>query len=296
MNNEMQVVRENHIQTAADIRANVNRIQEVMKSVMKGPSKENPEGVHYGVIPGTNKPTLYKPGAEVLATTFRLAPEYLITDLSGPDFVKYRVTARLVHQTTRIVMGDGVGSCSSLEEKYKWRRPVCDKEYDMTPDNMRRIKFAKYNNRIYENKQIRTEPADIDNTVLKMACKRAFVAAVLNVTAASDIFTQDIEDLPEELRNVDDDRPAAPAQTARAAKSTYTDQKFKELLPQWQKLVNDNKKTAEQIIAMVSSKVELTDGQKAAIRNLENIKPKPETKSEQSTDEWLGEFEGENQQ
>jgi hypothetical protein len=33
-----------------------------------------------------------------------------------------------------------------------------------------------------------------------MACKRAQVAMTLNVTAASDIFTQDIEDLPEELR------------------------------------------------------------------------------------------------
>jgi hypothetical protein len=33
-----------------------------------------------------------------------------------------------------------------------------------------------------------------------MACKRAMIAMTLNVTAASDIFTQDIEDLPEELR------------------------------------------------------------------------------------------------
>lgn len=33
------------------------------------------------------------------------------------------------------------------------------------------------------------------NTVLKMADKRALVAAVLNATAASDIFTQDLEDL-----------------------------------------------------------------------------------------------------
>jgi hypothetical protein len=33
-----------------------------------------------------------------------------------------------------------------------------------------------------------------------MACKRAMIAMTLNVTAAPDIFTQDIEDLPEELR------------------------------------------------------------------------------------------------
>jgi hypothetical protein len=46
-------------------------------------------------------------------------------------------------------------------------------------------------------------PADEYNTVLKMANKRSLVAAVLNVTAASDIFTQDLEDTVEE-------RPARP--------------------------------------------------------------------------------------
>ena len=38
---------------------------------------------------------------------------------------------------------------------------------------------------------------DIRNTILKMAEKRAFVSAVLIATGASDIFTQDIEDIPE---------------------------------------------------------------------------------------------------
>ena len=38
-------------------------------------------------------------------------------------------------------------------------------------------------------------PADCYNTVLKMAKKRALVDAVLTATAASDIFTQDLEDI-----------------------------------------------------------------------------------------------------
>ncbi len=42
-------------------------------------------------------------------------------------------------------------------------------------------------------------PADVYNTALKIATKRAFVHAVLNTTAASDMFTQDIEDLPVEV-------------------------------------------------------------------------------------------------
>ena len=40
--------------------------------------------------------------------------------------------------------------------------------------------------------------ADVANTVLKMAKKRAMVDGILTVTGASDIFTQDIEELPKE--------------------------------------------------------------------------------------------------
>ena len=39
------------------------------------------------------------------------------------------------------------------------------------------------------------DPSDLDNTILKMGCKRSLVAAILNGTAASDCFTQDLEDL-----------------------------------------------------------------------------------------------------
>ena len=42
-----------------------------------------------------------------------------------------------------------------------------------------------------------TDPADYWNTVHKIACKRADVMAAISTLAASDIFTQDIEDSPE---------------------------------------------------------------------------------------------------
>jgi hypothetical protein len=51
-----------------------------------------------------------------------------------------------------------------------------------------------------ESMQVRTEPADLANTILKMASKRAKIAMTLNVTAASDAFTQDAEDVSERLR------------------------------------------------------------------------------------------------
>jgi cytoskeletal protein RodZ len=58
-----------------------------------------------------------------------------------------------------------------------------------------------------EDQQIRTEPMDLDNTVLKMACKRALIHATRTGTAASDVFAQDLEDLPEHLRAVAQEEP-----------------------------------------------------------------------------------------
>jgi hypothetical protein len=181
---------ETHRFSAVEIRQRVNLVQEVMQGVMK-------RDTHYGTIPGTPKPTLYKPGAEVLCVTFRIAQEYRIEDLSVEGVARYRITCVGRHQITGLALGEGVGECSSGEEKYKWRGAACQAELDATPENLRRKKYYKNGNSV---DQVRTEPADLANTILKMACKRAMIAMTLNVTAASDIFTQDIEDLPEELR------------------------------------------------------------------------------------------------
>ncbi len=56
--------------------------------------------------------------------------------------------------------------------------------------------------------QIRTESADLVNTILKMGHKRAYVHGVIMATGASSIFTQDVEDLPEEMREAGDEQPA----------------------------------------------------------------------------------------
>lgn len=187
----------------ADVVARVRRIQEVMQSVMIGPRTENGralDGIHYGVIPGTPKPTLYQPGAELLCTTFRIAPVPQVEDISTADSVRYRVVMRAVSQTTGESLGEGVGECSSDETKYRWCRPVCDQEWEETPVDQRREKWMKGKNGPYKAKQVRTSPADIANTVLKMAYKRALISMTRIALACSDIFAQDLEDLPENVR------------------------------------------------------------------------------------------------
>lgn len=179
--------------TAVEIKAQVQVIQQVMAAVMK-------EGHHYGTLPGTPKPTLYKPGSEKILTTFHIGVDPSgdsVTDLSTGDEIRYRVAARGFCQQSGILLGVGIGECSSNEEKYKWRRPVCDEEFNETPEDRRREVWKNIRGKIEKLKQIRTQPSDVANTILKMAKKRAQIDMTLTVTAASDVFDQDLEDLPD---------------------------------------------------------------------------------------------------
>jgi hypothetical protein len=176
----------------ASLRAQIQLIQQAMSEVMI-------EGTHYGKIPGTPKPSLWKSGAEVLCAMFRIAPMFLTEDLSTPDCVRYRVRCVGRHQTSGIDLGEGVGECSSDEAKFRWRAPVCDEEFAATPADRRREKWMRGGSGAYVQKQVRVDCADVANTVLKIGAKRAHIAMVLNVLAASDCFAQDLEDLPDGL-------------------------------------------------------------------------------------------------
>lgn len=250
----------------ADLIQHVAVVQEVIRAVMK-------PDVHYGTIPGTPKPTLYKAGAEVLCMVFRVADTYVVEDLSTEDIIRYRVNCIGTHQTTGIVLGSGQGEASSGEEKYKWRKAICQEEYDDTPANLRRSKFKRGKGGThYKELQVRTESSDLANTVLKMANKRAKMAMTLNVTAASDCFSQDLEDMDDALRDHltrhgDDMPPANGASTAPPAeKPAYSDEAFAKNLPIWRGLIESGKKTAEAVIKNVSLLATMTDEQMAMVR------------------------------
>ena len=184
--------------TAPEMRARVQRIQEVMKSVMK-------EGVHFGKIPGTPKETLYKPGSEVLLTTFQIAVVPEVEDLSYGGEIRYRAHVKGIHQPEHgTVIGVGLGECSSLEEKYRWRRATGPKEFEAADPERKRIKYGLDREQRpwqeYTVEQVRIEPADVANTILKMAKKRGQIDLCLTGLAASDVFAQDLEDMDEQTR------------------------------------------------------------------------------------------------
>jgi len=180
--------------SAVEVKAQVQVIQEILKGVMI-------KDVHYGIIPGTPKPTLYKPGSEKILATFHIAADpRVIEDLSTEDEIRYRVKVYGVSYDGIDIFGVGIGECSSSEEKYKWRRPVCDEEFNEAPEDRKRAVWKRGKEKNYQQKQVRTNPADVANTILKMAKKRAQIDMTLTSTAASDVFEQDLEDMPEEIR------------------------------------------------------------------------------------------------
>lgn len=188
--------------TCRDLLVHVALIQDVMKAVMKS-------GEHYGVIPGCgDKPTLLQPGAQKLALTFRLAPKVIEREEKETgEHLECVLTIALLTRNGQII-AEGIGSCSTKENKYRYRwentqRPVPG-EYWKTrnsaliggPDySTRKIKGSWF---IFHRVE-HDNPTDYYNTVRKMAFKRAMVHAVLQGTAASDIFTQDVEDMRELL-------------------------------------------------------------------------------------------------
>lgn len=179
--------------SVADIRKRTRAIQEVMKGVMK-------EGTHYGTIPGTPKPSLWKAGAEVLCMTFRLAP-ILESRVVGDE-----PEAEWTYTATKRDGSTVSGCCIGFFEV----EATCTVQ-GLTGEVLSRCS-ARCNNR--EGKYRSANAFDIRNTILKMAEKRAFVSAALMATGASDLFTQDIEDLPESLG-----KPIAPFPTPNGVQS-----------------------------------------------------------------------------
>lgn len=200
--------------SVSEIVGKVTKVKQIAAEVMR-------DGTHFGTIPGTQKPTLYKAGAEILCLTFRLAPKYAgeqsPIDL-GKGHREYIVRCELYHIVSGAFFGAGVGSCSTMESKYRYRPgPVAATGKGVPPTywDLRNSDPAKAQESLggkgFVARKIdgtwqvaragetieNPNPADCYNTVLKIAAKRAYVDAVLKATAASEVYTQDLEDTVE---------------------------------------------------------------------------------------------------
>lgn len=140
------------------------KIQDVLEKIdmfRKLIHKTLTKGSDYGIIPGTHKPTLLKPGAEKIQRLLEVDTDFdvikQIEDYDG-GFFAYHIKCRVIKNGKTTTTG--LGSCNSREKKYR-----------------------------------NQDPCTIQNTCLKMAKKRALVDAIISFASLSDVFTQDIEDI-----------------------------------------------------------------------------------------------------
>ena len=176
--------------TIAEMKSQIILIQECLRSLMV---KET----HYGQVPGCgDKPVLLKPGAELILALFHIAADPKIEEFSDGFDTRFRIISSGIHTPSGKIVGFGVGEASTSEKKYKWRAAVCHEEWEDTPEERRQIAYIRnYKTKQIERvEQVRQNPADIINTVLKMARKRSIVDLCLSTTACSDIFAQDMDD------------------------------------------------------------------------------------------------------
>lgn len=195
------------------------------------------EDEDFGLIPGTQKPTLLKPGAEKLALAYGLTGrfDHHLTYGHSEDEPPITVVVDCYlhlggHDGPAIAQG--MGMASSFEKRYRWRKggrvcPDCGKEgviytkgrggqwwhpTDAKPAGGCGANFPKDDARLADQSTADVEnpdPFELGNTLLKMAEKRAYVDAVLRATASSGLFSQDMEDM-DDHRQMPDERPPAP--------------------------------------------------------------------------------------
>jgi hypothetical protein len=202
--------------TPEALRAEVERERALREVVIEYYRSNLKEGHHYYTLPGQRKPALSKEGALNICSLFKVIaepePPVEVYHPDGHYSVRYRVHLRSA--LTGKIVGTGDAGCTTREAKYayRWVRPSLlppGADKDALPTRKRKHR----NEWVTEYRVPNEDIADMYNTVLKMAYKRAIVAATHVLPLVSELFTQDLE---ESLG--DADAPAAAPETPPAPK------------------------------------------------------------------------------
>lgn len=191
--NALSIIDTVEIDSIASTMAKIQQMQNVVQKTLK-------KGHDFGEVPGTSKPTLLKPGGEKICMLFGLNPEYEFlktTEDYDKEFFSYNIRCTLFRNGQPVAQG--VGSCNSKEKKYRYIN------VDKIPENY--VGQSEEITDKYGRTKYKINNPDICslvNTILKMAKKRAFIDAVLQVASLSEVFTQDIEDMGDFIQQEQD--------------------------------------------------------------------------------------------
>lgn len=219
------------------------------------------EGLDYGVVPGTDRKTLLKPGAEKLCTLFNFVPQFEIINqiedwqgerTNGEPLFYYLYRCSLYRNGELVAQGDG--SANSRENKYRYRwineeqakyipgyesfaqrggkqavfepefaidKAQTDGPYGKPAEYWQTFRDAIANGgATFEKKMLgkkgpfdgfsvvmdktqyrvpNPDVFDLINTLQKMSQKRSLTAVVLIAANASELYSQDLDDMVPEV-------------------------------------------------------------------------------------------------
>lgn len=198
-------VRTDEIEAVPDFAITTRDAHERLTALKRFVASELQEGIDYGTIPGTFKPSLWQPGAQKLGNIFGFYPAFeLVKELEDWDkpLFMYRYKCRIVSKRDEVTQAECEATCSSMEGKYHWRW------IDATPDEKKQAKELEESpdykwrkargKTVFQKRVENPDIFDLPNTILRMAQKRAFVGAIITATRCADIFSYDLEAIEEE--------------------------------------------------------------------------------------------------
>lgn len=203
--------------------AEAMRIKEMVTAVHWLAKNVMVAGVHYGVIPGTektdprtgddiSKPVLYQPGMHMLCMTFSLRAEYEnVSIVELPDFIAVTVRCRIFNNKTGGLVAEGIGTSNSRESKYTAQTnikkcPSCDKPSIFKSRDGGWFCWKKKGgcgatfkdgDPSIENQEAAADTNAVwnqHNTIVKIGNKRALASAITAATAAGSVFDIDLDD------------------------------------------------------------------------------------------------------
>lgn len=164
--NSLSIIESVDIGAVQSTLTKINQFQAVVQNTLK-------KNHDYGVIPGTPKPTLLKPGAEKIQMLLGVTSEYeVIEHINDYENGFFAFTVRCIIYKNGVKITEGLGHCNNREPKFYKRKDGSIQD-----------------------------PYEKVNTVLKMAKKRAQIDATLTLASLSEVFTQDIEDMQEFIQS-----------------------------------------------------------------------------------------------
>jgi len=152
----------------ANVKYNIQMVEEAFRDVLV-------PGLDYGTTPGVPKPFLFDSGASKCRDFFDVYPQHkVMSNTVNAGKITIMVDVFLVDRKSGRIVASGVGACSMMETKYKYRWVDNPEDFGYKAADCRQ-KVNKNQKMVY--RILNPDVDDLLNTILKMAAKRGEVDA-----------------------------------------------------------------------------------------------------------------------